>query len=737
MRTRTALAVISAAFSLTLLGIWWPEWRHYHVVTPTVSDVAISELRDLPNDTTLARLARISFEPPHAAPAVGSIRAAADDLLRGRWVDPGFGLRELRLPFDAKELSEGWPTQQLRLSSLTHVELLLTASLESGDVRYLALARDIVAAWANYERHAALPKGFLWNDHAIAKRLLVLTEFWRQYRRSTLFDEATAARVLQFVARSGRMLAKPSHFTARTNHGVMQNLALLHIATAFPTLDDSSRFRKIALERLRLQLEYYQSEEGVILEHSPGYHVLGTQLLWALSEYQSVGGSDLGLHVAARNDKACSFLALLERPDGTVPLIGNTDAGQIASRCDKDAGPGSRQGLAVFPISGYAIFWTSGGAGTDSQEASYGSSQSVIAWGNFATRAHKHDDEMALTTWIAGKSMLVGSGYFPYGHDLQGAANGWRGANSPHLSPDEPKDRRQTWLVSSGASNGAAFIDLERTSSASDSHIRRQIVMLGPRDWLIVDAAEAAPGATLRSVWTLFPGWTLQSTSLPGILDVYEQTSGVTGHVAVLSTGRVDARVLNASRMPFGGWVALGMSPQEVLPSYSVEVVGSIGDEVVTLWSMDRMESRRSRLGRVEGAERWLVCIDGDPCTTRVERDGNGIRTTGRFGDRLIPVVPARDVREQVARINSRFSETLNRFPPWRDYAPWRREMSQRLAGLWVAQCLLLGAAAFVARRVTVPRLDQLIVASAALCALVWIIGGLWIVFAYFGASWT
>ena len=62
--------------------------------------------------------------------------------------------------------------------------------------------------------------------------------------------------------RSGELLAKQKLFTVRTNHGVMQNIALLQVTAAFPLLPKTKDWRNLAIERLELQLGFYVSDEG-------------------------------------------------------------------------------------------------------------------------------------------------------------------------------------------------------------------------------------------------------------------------------------------------------------------------------------------------------------------------------------------------------------------------------------------------------------------------------------------
>ncbi|MFZ2294997.1 MAG: hypothetical protein WAW46_08150 [Polaromonas sp.] len=48
------------------------------------------------------------------------------------------------------------------------------------------------------------------------------------------------------AARSGELLAKKSQSTVRSNHGVMQNMALLQISAAFPDFPKTQKWRNLA-----------------------------------------------------------------------------------------------------------------------------------------------------------------------------------------------------------------------------------------------------------------------------------------------------------------------------------------------------------------------------------------------------------------------------------------------------------------------------------------------------------
>lgn len=725
---RRSLAVIAAAFLITLFGIWWPELRHYHVSTPEISDEAIQELRTVPADEVFARLNDLQFDPPRdLVPGRGSV-AAADNIIRGTWDEPAFGLRRVHFPFDQRDLSVGWPTQQLSLASLGHVGVLLAASRSSGDERYLAAASDVIDAWSRFERAQVLPKGFLWNDHAIAQRILVLSDFWAQYRNSKIFEPERARGLLQFVARSGRMLEKPDHVTARTNHGVMQSLALLHISVAFPELSDSDRFREVAIRRLGMQLEYYISEEGVVLEHSPSYHVLGAQLLAALKTYQELIGRDLGLRVNERFAEACAFLQTIVRPDGTLPLIGNTGAMAVKLPCAIPDGHPQR-GLSTYPVSGYAVRWSL-------PEANDGAvSQTVVGWGNFLTRAHKHDDELAVTTWIAGRPMLTGAGYFPYGHELQKAANGWRGANGPHLRAEAPKHERYSALLASGSTHRLAFLDLERRRLGDDVRIRRQVLMLDGDTWIVLDSSNTKAAGEWQTVWTLFPGWSLEAVDHPGDYLLRDGKSGAVGSVSVRSPAGVKTRLLRGSNEPFGGWVALDMTPTAVMPALSLEVIAEAGATAVTVWRVGAVNAVDPLIREWDGQANWTICLDGDVCRNGVRRADQLLTAFGKGLDSSLRIQPQDDVRHTVNGINESFQRAIDAYPPWQDFLKWKKQASGFLLLAFVAQVLILAGLKLLARRHGNGAVSRRLVIISGASAAVWVLGGVWLVFVYFGTA--
>ena len=261
-----------------ILSIWIPVVEHFYVADMAITNEMVKAARHLPADPILEELRQFRFLRREWR-SQRQLISAAEKLRKGEAVVPGYPPAPIGFPFDASDIDKGPPSWQLALAAFAVPEVLLDAYEATGRDEFLLAARDVILGWASYERAAWFPRGFLWNDHATAARVVVLTEFWRLYRDHPAYEPRVARSVLRLVERSRQLLAKPSHFTFSTNHGVLQNLALLHISLAFPTLPASDRHKQVALSRLSEQMTFFVNDEGVVLEHSAGYHASG-QLAW-------------------------------------------------------------------------------------------------------------------------------------------------------------------------------------------------------------------------------------------------------------------------------------------------------------------------------------------------------------------------------------------------------------------------------------------------------------------------
>ena len=694
-RSRLLLAFASLLCPLIVLGaVWLPELAHYHVPRVRLADEAVSDARRTPDD---ARLRESEFGQGAPEPR-DRLLMAADKLLAGEVDIRGLPRMRVTLPFSAADLEQGPGSWQLWFAGLTLPRTLLRAFEVTRDDRYLSAARDMILGLARHERAAWLPTGLLWNDHAIAARISVLAMFWRAYRNHPTYDPAIAREMLEFAARSGYLLASPAHFTVATNHGVMQNVALLQLAIAFPTLPDARRYRETAVTRLGQQLAFYLDDEGVVLEHSPGYHRFGLVLLGKVLDYLDLLQVPAPAGWLDRYRLASRVLAQLELPDESLPVFGDTDP--PAPRAERSPADGSRVPLgraapdpaSLYPVAGYSVWW--GGLGRWPRIDQL--SQTVVAWSRFPGHAHKHADELSLWLWGAGTAWWSNSGYWPYHVPGRAEVESWDGSNAPHLVGESGATERTTELVASAWSEGVAGIHLRRRGPGS-FQAERQVVHVAPNVWVVVDRVEGQPGAAARTVWTTSPGVELSPGRVPRAYALRSSASGTAMIASWATSPGVTLRRVQGSARPFAGWsiVEGELAP---VPALIVEQPAA-GSWVVAAWCLDvdwpggRRCSVEPAEARVVAADDWSLRLPAPAGATTVARTGASIVVRGGPPERDPPAVDLRapaDGSARRAEIRRSYAAARDLYPRFRDLVHYRARASWGILALLGLQEALL-----------------------------------------------
>src|SRR5256885_814986 len=506
-------AIYLAVPALVVCSIWVPVINHYRVRAPRVTEQMVQAARQSPSDSVLRELERFRLMPLSSSNGQELIRIAAT-LLSGRADIPGYPAVRIGVPFDPRDV-DGVPTVwQLPLASLALPGILLDASNATGRQEFLLTARDMILMWGRYERRAWLPAGSMWNDHAVAARVAVLTELWRLYRRHPSYQSELGKEILEQVERSAALLAKQRHFTFASNHGIMQNAALLQVSAAFPMLPEVQRYRDLALSRLHDQMEFFVDDEGVVLEHSAEYHRWGLELLGMICRSLALLQQPIPDEWRRKYERAETVFAALRRPDGSLPTFGDTDgssddAGPLVTSFDalgqSEALLHRRRwvpakSLSFYPIAGNAIWWE----GLEHWPSREKLRQTVATWSYFPGHAHKSADEMSVIMWGAGQTWWTNVGYWPYAMAGRSDAESWQNGNAPHLVNESVTSARNTSVLSYGWSRRLGMVDLERRGPGRYT-ARREVVHLKPDVWLIVDHASGDDKMRTTTTWTTAP----------------------------------------------------------------------------------------------------------------------------------------------------------------------------------------------------------------------------------------
>ncbi|MBT8351103.1 MAG: heparinase II/III family protein, partial [Deltaproteobacteria bacterium] len=490
------------------------------------------------------------------------VALTAEGILKGRFQILSYPEVKIAVPFSPKDLDrniDGWTSWNLFYASFSILEILVQAYQITNDEQFIFFSGELIRQWHAYEKKTILPKGLLWNDHAISARAIALTHFWGSYRNSDIYDDTVAKAVWELQARYADILSRPSHFTYPSNHGVMQNLALLFIGVGFSKLQKVEQYIQIAVERLSDQLTYYINDEGVVLEHSPQYQKTGIEFMTMAFKCITLLNKPIPEGWKRKYQKAIDFYRLLRRPDNTLPMFGDTskhkdyvgplildDEGSINYKDEWKP----KKPYDVFPIAGYGIWWE----GLSDWPKPEDLSQTVVAWSFFPGHAHKHADEMSVILWAKNQVWWTNVGYWPYGIKGRSNAVSWEGSNAPHLVGESRSSIRNTVLKRYGFSQSLKAIDLERKGEDGYT-VRRQIVQVDKNTWIIIDHASGKPADTSRVIWTpsfdlhVSPGggpseYILRSEKHKSILITY-----------FLQSEDTKIKLVKGSYSPFAGWV--------------------------------------------------------------------------------------------------------------------------------------------------------------------------------------
>jgi hypothetical protein len=716
--------------------LWLPVLRHYYVPGVSVSDGMVQVARDFPPDSVLDelkdfRLLEVGWKNK------GEIVDAASWMLREELRIPGYPRAHLTLPFSARDLDDCGPALSLPLAGFVVPDTLIQAYEITGRDEFLTAAETFILKFQAYEQAAFLPRGELWNDHAIAARIPVLANFWRLYRHSPNYRPDVGKKILQTVARSEQLLAKPDHFTFNTNHGIMQNLALWHASLAFPSLPRTQEYQQLARARMDDQMKFYVSREGVVLEHSAGYHLYGLKLLGLAFRYLDLMHQTPPQEWVDKYDSAKQVYALLRRPDGSLPMFGDTDseedtlgpqltsfdADRHARRLAYESQWRPAKAVELDPVAGYSVWWDGLGFWPDSTKLS----QTVVTWSNFGGHGHKHADEMSLLLWAGGKTWWSNVGYWPYSTEGREAAESWGGSNAPHLVAESYLSRRTTKLVSSGWSDKLAVLELER-EGPEEYAARRQVIHRKPDLWVVLDSSSGRENTYTSTSWTTAPDvqWEQGRTEGSFLLGTASSTDRL--GVFVFASRGATQKLFRGSVHPFAGWqVEEGVA----VPTSSLVLEQPAKNSwAATVWTWQRAgvnspSAGSPQMARWNNASDWEMRLPAAAGEITLRRRGETLQLRDDTGtEEMLQLTSPPDVSSQLAELNDQFARVGLR------YRRFHAESAKRLKVTYLLICLfLLQQLFFVAyKRIHAPKLDAL----KWLTLIAWIAGGVWLVGIYF-----
>jgi len=273
-------------------------------------------------------------------------------------------------------------------------------------------AEAVAALVREWEANCEQATGeFPWHDHATALRLDRLSRMALQLER---------CKFAALAARHASRLMQSDFYSHHTNHGFAQAMSLVLASIAFSEHPDSSFWRQTGAERLKDEIAFAFTDEGVHVENSPGYHLGMMPLLDRAKTLLAAANVPFETTQTSLYEGALAFLAWMARPDRNLVYLGDTSRYRV-SASEK------LQHLKNYPMLRYAA--TGGVEGSPPDETSMtfeksgyaayrshwkpwsGHTHIVMKCGNLSSY-HRHDDDLNIVVHAFGEDWLIDSGLY-------------------------------------------------------------------------------------------------------------------------------------------------------------------------------------------------------------------------------------------------------------------------------------------------------------------------------------
>lgn len=325
-------------------------------------------------------------------------------------------------------------TFQLYLQGLTPLETLGRAWDQTGDIRYLEAGKTLIESWNLYRQeqerliNAEDRNSVLWHDHGTAIRAESLLYFMLACMDTRLDTAEFRQEIQELLILHAEFLADDSHYTENHNHGIIQDIALLHTAY-FLKVPESQEWVAIGEERLEGQKEYAFNSEMVHVENSPGYNAAVIDSFYKIALFLQRMGDPSAERLISDVYDAAEFLAWVTMPNGITAQIGDTSSSSELEefslkyehfgnpRLDFTSSLGEKDEMTpeqkaevskVYPDAGYYFYRESWNSDTVT-DATW-----KMFKAGYSSRTHKHADDCSFMLYSKGYEIFADTGWYNY-----------------------------------------------------------------------------------------------------------------------------------------------------------------------------------------------------------------------------------------------------------------------------------------------------------------------------------
>jgi hypothetical protein len=342
------------------------------------------------------------------------------------------------------------------LNRLHHLAALGRAYALTNDERYTQEFLIQLASW--YEENP--PRfGVNWTvAMEVAIRAVNIIAAIEMFRTSPHMTDEAVGLILKTLLAHGRFIRSNLEFSHRStsNHYLSNLIGLFVIGMTMPELKESSDWVKMSTPRLLKEMGHQVLPDGVDYEGATGYHRFVLEIYALFFSISHANGLEIPGEYWERLEAMFDFARACQKPDGTTPIIGDSDDGRLIKFKERPASDHSYlNSIAAILLESEAFkqssrldeeaLWWFGEEGREGFESlqvneSKAGSQAfpqaqiyiqradslyaIIDCGDHGARgygSHAHSDALSFEAFASGRTFLRDPGTFVYT-----ASNRWR-----------------------------------------------------------------------------------------------------------------------------------------------------------------------------------------------------------------------------------------------------------------------------------------------------------------------
>jgi hypothetical protein len=423
---------------------------------------------------------------------------------------------DLPIPWNADPYQDrNW---RFHLHAWRMLDPLVFAWMQTGDPKYIESALAIIDDWHEFHVERALPSAYGWYDMSTGIRAMKLAFFLDRALRGELELAAPHRDLLLELAELHVSKLLDPGFLSIGNHGHFQLHGLIALCRTVPYLKSCPGALDYAESRWQDLLGRQFSDEGIHLEHSPGYHFFITD---TIVQMLRSGWYENFEYVQTLMAQAQKNKIWMVSPDKTYVAVGDSSA--VPARLTLPLGDPSCVDLTTYQTRCYLLkaFPKSGYAMVRSDWAIPPTSSSMLFFmAAFHSGIHKHADDLSFELFEFGERLLTDTGESSYELDV------WRQFALSTKAHNALEINATSFSTQSADAYGSALRDvelrggtfvLEGEAAHSSGAVQQRKLFYAPRHWLLVVDRLVGGAVTTATEWFHFAPQVQVTERAPGV----------------------------------------------------------------------------------------------------------------------------------------------------------------------------------------------------------------------------